>query len=213
MAHTEFRVQCIPDKIFWTRLAEGPAPKGTFPEVMTLGNRMSFSYAPFNTLDGYTDWNSPDRALHYVVPPTPSPIHAIGYLIAPQPSSMKFRRVFVAFFYGQGMAVLAETHPMTMLHKPLGLRLTSGIRCPEESFNVSHVVIKGDDAPIRIVMVAENPTFEMSILEGPAPVVPASAITPAPEQAQSQLLGVLNITLRIPNISTLSLNPPMRGIV
>ena len=117
MAHREFRVQCIPDKIFWTRLAESPAPKGPFPEVMTLGNQMSFSYAPFNTLDGYTDWNNPERALHYVVPPTPSPIHAIGYLITPLLSSMKSRRVFVAFFYGQGMAVLAEKAIRRLRHK------------------------------------------------------------------------------------------------
>jgi|GEM_PF-3452535 len=213
MADTEFRVQCIPDTTFWTRLANSPAPSGPFPEVMTLGSQMSFSYAPFNTLDGYTDWNDPQRALHYVVPPTPAPIHAIGYLIAPQVSSTKPRRVFVAFFYGVGQAVLAETHPMTMLHKPLGLRLASGIVCPANTFTVSNVVIKGDDAPIRIAMVAQNPVFAMSMYEGPAPVVPASTTPLAQGKTELQLLSVLNITLRIPNLATLSLNIPMPGIV
>lgn len=213
MADTEFRVQCIPDKKFWTRLAENPAPQGPFPEVMSLGNVMRFSYAPFNTLDGYTDWNNPERALHYVVPSTPSPIHTIGYLIAPQVVSTKSRRVFVAFFYGDGLAVLAETHPMTMLHKPFGLRLASGIRCHEDTFNVSHVVMKGDDAPIRIVMVGQNPMFAMSIYEGPPPVAPISATATALGQADIQLLNVLNIALRIPRLATLSLNMPMPGVV
>lgn len=213
MADTEFRVQCIPDKTFWTRLADSPAPQGPFPEVMTLGNQMSFSYAPFNTLGGYTDWHDPQRALHYVVPPTPAPIHTIGYLIAPQLVSTKPRRVFVAFFYGDGKAVLAETHPMSMLHKPLGLRLASGIVCPANTFSVSNVVIKGDDAPIRIAMVAQNPVCAMSIYEGPAPVVPVSATPPTPGQAEVQLLSVLNITLRIPGLAALSLNMHMPGIV
>ena len=213
MTNTDFRVQYIPDKIFWAQLANGPVPKGLYPVVMTLGNRMSFSYAPFNTLEGYADWNDPERALHYLVPPTPSPIHTIGYLIAPQLESGKSRRVFVAFFYGDGKAVLAETHPLTLLHKPLGLRLASGVQCPDYTFDVSHVVIKGDDAPIRIAMVAQNPMFAISILEGPLPEVPASATPPGPVQADLQLLGVLNITLRIPNMATLSLNTPMPGIV
>ena len=213
MADTQFRVQYIPDDTFWKRLANGPAPQGLYPEAMALGNRMSFSYAPFNTLDGYTDWHDPLRALHYVVPPTPAPIHTIGYLIAPQLASTKPRRVFVAYFYGDGKAVLAETHPMTMLHKPLGLRLASGIVCPANTFSVSNVVIKGDDAPIRIAMVAQNPVYAMSIYEGPPPVVPTSAIPPAPGQAELQLLNVLNITLRIPGLATLSLNTPMPGIV
>lgn len=213
MADTEFRVQCIPDKTFWTRLANSPAPKGPFPEVMTLGNQMSFSYAPFNTLDGYTDWLDPLRALHYVVPPTPAPIHTIGYLIAPQLESKKPRRVFVAFFYRHCKAVLAETQPMTMVHKPFGLRLDSGIVCPANTFSVSNVVIKGDDAPIRIAMVAKNPDCAMSICEGPPPVVPAGTTPPTPGQVELQLLNVLNITLRIPGLAALSLNMPMPGVV
>lgn len=213
MANTVFRVQCIPDSQFWTRLADSPAPKGSFPEVMTLGNKMSFSYAPFNALEGYADWNDPQRALHYLVPPTPAPINAIGYLITPPSSAKKLRRVFVAFFYGVGQAVLAETHPMTLLHKPLGLRLASGIVYPANTFSVSNVVIKGDDAPIRIDMVAQNPVYAMSIYEGSPPAVAASAIPPALGQAELQLLNVLNITLRIPGLAALSLNMPMPEIV
>lgn len=213
MADTVFRVQCIPDIQFWKRLADSPAPKGSFPEVMTLGNKMSFSYAPFNALEGYADWNDPQRALHYLVPPTPAPISAIGYLIAPPSLTKKLRRVFVAFFYGTGQAVLAETHPMTLLHKPLGLRLASGIVFPGDTFTVSNVVIKGDDAPIRIAMVAQNPLYAMSIYGGPPPAVAASAIPPAPGQAELQLLNMLDITLRIPGLAGLSLNMPMPGIV
>lgn len=213
MSDKVFRVQCLPDTKFWTRLADSPAPKGSFPEVMTLGNKMSFSYAPFNALEGYADWNDPQRALHYLVPPTPAPISAIGYLITPPSSTKKLRRVFVAFFYGVGQAVLAETHPMTLLHKPLGLRLASGIVCPANTFSVSNVVIKGDDAPIRIDMVAQNPVYAMSISEGPPPAVAASAIPPAPGEAELQLLNVLNITLRIPGLAALSLNMPMPGFV
>lgn len=213
MADTQFKVQCIPDKTFWTRLASSPAPQGPFPEVMNLGNLMRFSYAPFNTLDGYTDWNNAEKALHYVVPPTNSPITAIWYLIAPQLVPTKPRRVFVAFFYGVGQAVLAETHPMTMLHKPLGLRLASGIRCSEDSFTVSPIVLKGDDAPIRIAMVGQNPMFAMSIYEGQPPEVPVGTTVTAPGQADTQLLNVLNITLSIPGLASLGLNMPMPGIV
>ena len=188
-------------------------PKGQYPSVLPLGNRMTFSYAPFDTLYGFTDWGNPERALHYLVPPTPSPIHAIGYLISPQLSHMKLRRVFVAFFYGHGEAVLAETHPMAMLHKPLGLRLESGIRFPEGTFNVSHVVIKGDDAPIRIDIVGENAAFQMSIHEGPAPAAPASAVPPTPGEPQLQLLNMLNITLQMPTMPTFSVNTSLPGIV
>ena len=213
MADIQFKVQCIPDKTFWTRLADSPAPQGPFPEVMSLGNVVRFSYAPFNTLDGYTDWNNPERALHYVVPPTPSPIQMIGYLIAPQLVPMKPRRVFVAFYYGDGLAALAETHPMTMLHKPFGLRLASGIRYSQESFNVSPVVIKGDDAPIRIAMAGQNPLFAMSIYEGSPPEVPVNTTQTTPGQADTQLLNVLNIRLSIPGLASLGLNMPMPGIV
>ena len=213
MANTEFRVQCIPDIKFWTRLADSPAPNGNFPEVMTLGNKMSFSYAPFNVLDGYGDWNNPQRALHYLVPPTPAPIRTIGYLIAPPASPAKSRRVFVAFFYGTGQAVLAETHPMTLLHKPLGLRLASGIVFPDDTFDVSSIVIKGDDAPIRISMTAENPALSLSIHEGPVPVAQINASRGAQGQPDTQLLSVLNIAVRVPHLASLSLNLPMVAIV
>lgn len=213
MTNTQFRVQCIPDKLFWAQLANSPVPQGQYPVALKLGNRMAFSYAPFNTLFGYTDWNNPERALHYLVPPTPFPIHAMGYLISPHLSHMKLRRVFVAFFYGHGEAVLAETHPMAMLHKPFGLRLESGIRFPEGTFNVSNVVIKGDDAPIRIDIVGENAAFQMSIHEGSPPAAPASAAPPTPGEPQLQLLNMLNITLQMPTMATLSVNTSLPGIV
>jgi len=213
MADTVFRVQCIPDTKFWTRLADSTAPKGSFPEVMTLSNKISFSYAPFNALDGYADWNNPQRALHYLVPPTPAPIRAIGYLIAPPASPTKLRRVFVAFFYGTRQAVLAETHPMTLLHKPLGLRLASGIVFPGDTFTVSNIVLKGDDAPIRISMTAENPALSMLIHEGPASVAPSTAGNGAQGHPETQLLSLLNIAVRIPHLASLSLNLPMLAIV
>ena len=55
--------------------------------------------------------------------------------------------------------MLAETHPMTLLHKPLGLRLASGIVFPDDTFDVSSIVIKGDDAPIRIAMTSQSPAL------------------------------------------------------
>lgn len=213
MADTEFRVQCIPDIKFWTRLSDSPAPKGSFPEVMTLGNKMSFLYAPFNALDGYADWNNPERALHYLVPSTPAPIITIGYLISPPGSRTKTRRVFVAFFYGLGQAVLAETHPMTLLHKPLGLRLDSGIVFPDDTFTVSNTVIKGDDAPIRIAMTAKNPAVSISIHEGPAPVALSPAANGAQGQQETQLLSILNISVRIPHLASLRVNLPAMAIL
>ena len=213
MSDKAFRVQCIPDSKFWERLANSPSPNGSFPEVMTLGKQISFSYAPFNALDGYADWGDPQRALHYVVPPTPAPIRSIGYLVAPPSASTKQRRVFVAFFYGPGQAVLAETHPMTLLHKPLGLRLASGIVFGDDTFTVSNVVIKGDDAPIRIAMAGKNPALTLSITEGPPPTTPGNTMSGGLTQAEAPLLNVLNINVGVPHLAALNVNLPMAAVI
>ena len=213
MTDKAFRVQCIPDNPFWDRLANCPAPNDSFPEVMRLGNKMSFSYAPFNALDGYADWDDPQRALHYLVPPTPAPISAIGYLVTPPASSTKHRRVFVALFYGPGLAVLAETHPMTMLHKPLGLRLASGIVFGDDTFTVSSTVIKGDNAPISIAMAGKNPALTLSITEGPPPPPPNSATPGHQAQTGAPLLNVLNINVGIPYLAALNVNLPMATVI
>ena len=180
---------------------------------MTLGPQMSFSYAPFNALDGYADWGDPLRALHYVVPPTPAPITAIGYLVAPPSSNAGQRHVFVAFFYGLGQAVLAETHPMTLLHKPLGLRLTSGIVFGDHTFAVSKIVIKGDDAPIRIAMAGKNPAFTLSITEGPPPAASSGPTSSTQPQAEATLLNLLNINVGIPHLAALNVNLPMAAVI
>ena len=146
MTHFTYQVQYMPDATFWKTLTELPQPKVNYPVVLELGSRFKFVYAPYNALKLYAEFDKPDCALHYIVPPTPAVITTIGYLFAPQIAAT--RRVYAAFFYGPGLGALAEVSPMTLLQSPAGLRTLGG--ATYSNIPVSNVVIKGDDAPIHI---------------------------------------------------------------
>ena len=112
----------------------------------------------------------------------------MGYLFAPLTGV--HRKVYVAFFYGVGQALLAQTHPMTLVHKPVGLRFTGGGVLTD--FTVSHIVIKGDAAPIHMVIDSpKNPHLGLTLSESPT--------------ANGQ--SMLNISLRIPGMASSSINP------
>jgi hypothetical protein len=189
MAALTYQVQYIPDPIFWSKLAKLPLPKGEYPEMLTLGNQTKFAYAPGNALKGYTDWATPGHALHYLIlNDLPAPVTSVGYLFAPMTGV--HRKVYVAFFYGVGQALLAQTHPMTLVHKPLGLRFAGGGVLTD--FTVSNIVIKGDAAPIHMVIDSpKNPELGVSLSEIPT--------------ASGQ--SVLNVSLRIPGMASASINP------
>jgi hypothetical protein len=189
MAALSYQVQYIPDPVFWSKLSKLPLPKGDYPEMLTLGNQMKFAYAPGNVLKGYTDWTTPGHALHYLIPQDlPAPVTSVGYLFAPLTGV--HRKVYVAFFYGVGHALLAQTHPMTLVHKPLGLRFTGGGVLTD--FTVSNIVIKGDAAPIHMVIDSpKNPELGLTLSESPT--------------ASGQ--SVLSVSLRIPGMASASINP------
>ena len=189
MAPLTYQVQHIPDTAFWSKLATLPLPNGEYPEMLTLGNHMRFAYAPGNALKGYTDWANPAHALHYLIlKDLPAPVTSVGYMFAPMAGVQ--RKVYVAFFYGVGQALLAQTHPMTLVHRPLGMRFMGGGVLTD--FNVSPVVIKGDGAPIHMVINSpNNPELGVTLSESPN------------DSGQS----VLNISLRIPGMARVSINP------
>ena len=188
MAALTYQVQYMPDPVFWAKLAKLPLPNSDYPEVLTLGNTR-FAYAPGDVLKGYADWTSPGHALHYLIPQDlPAPITSVGYLFAPMTGV--HRKVYVAFFYGVGHALLAQTHPMTLVHKPLGLRFTGGGVLTD--FTVSNIVIKGDAAPIHMVIDSpKNTELGLTLSESPT--------------AAGQ--SVLNVSLRIPGMASLMVNP------
>lgn len=188
MAALSYQVQYLPDPVFWAKLAKLPLPNGDYPEVLTLGNTR-FAYAPGNVLKGYTDWTSPSHALHYLIPQDlPAPVARVGYLFAPMTGV--HRKVYVAFFYGVGLALLAQTHPMTLVHKPLGLRFAGGGVLTD--FTVSNIVIKGDATPIHMVIDSlKNSELGLTLSESPT--------------ANGQ--SVLNVSLRIPGMAIASINP------
>ena len=101
---------------------------------------------------------------------------------------------------------------MTLLHKPLGLRLTSGIVFGDHTFTVSRIVIKGDDAPIRIAMAGKNPAFTLSITEGPPPTASSGPTSSTQGQAEA-LLNLLNINVAIPHLAALNVNLPMAAVI
>ena len=191
MTHFTYQVQYIPDATFWKTLTVLPQPKVDYPVVLDLGTRIKFVYAPYNALQLYDQFSKPDCALHYLVPPTPAPITSIGYLFAPQVGVS--RRVYAAFFYGPGLAALAEVSPMTLLQRPNGLRTLGG--ATYTNIPVSSVVIKGDDAPIHISIDGLKDTrygFTMS------------------EQPTAHGTSELQILLRIPGAVSALLNPPTK---
>ncbi len=96
-------------------------------------------------MDGYFDFAEKSRALHFLAPPTPAPITSIGFIFAPMVGVI--RKVYVAFFYGPAIAMLAETSPITLLFPPVGLRTDSGAVYPH--VQIFNVALKGDQAPIH----------------------------------------------------------------
>mgnify|MGYP006877055672 FL=1 len=109
MSALSYHVQHMPDPAFWQALADHPKPHGQYPCPLTLGSRIAFVFAPFNTQEGYADFGNPKRGMHLVVPSTPAPITSMGYLFGP-PTGMS-RRMFVAFFYRSNEACLLYTSP------------------------------------------------------------------------------------------------------
>lgn len=188
MSALNYHVLHMPDPVFWQQLADHPMPHRHYPSVLALGQRTAFVYSPYNTLDGYADFQNPKRAMHLVVPPTPAPITSLGYLFGP-PTGMA-RRMYVAFFYRSNEAVLAECSPIVMLHKPLGLRLESGAVYTD--FAVSSAVIKGDEAPINLLYASpSNQHLSLAIRE------------------EADLTGNANlcIQLKVPMLASMTLNP------
>lgn len=188
MAALSYQVQYMPDPVFWAKLSKLPLPKGDYPEILALGN-IRFAYAPGNVLKGYTDCATPSHALRYLIPQDlPAPVTSVGYLFAPMTGV--HRKVYVAFFYGVGHALLAQTHPMTLVHKPLGLRFAGGGVLTD--FTVSNIVIKGDAAPIHMVIDSpKNTELGLTLSEG---------LTAAGQ-------SMLHVSLRIPGMASLSINP------
>ena len=192
MSALSYHVQHMPDPAFWQALADHPEPHGQYPRPLTLGSRIAFVFAPFNTQEGYADFGNPKRGMHLVVPSTPAPITSMGYLFGP-PTGMS-RRMFVAFFYRSNEAVLAECSPIVMLHKPLGLRLQSGAVYTD--FSVASAVLKGDDAPINLLYASpSNPDLSLVIRE----------------EADFAGKSNLNIQLRVPMLASMTVNPPAQA--
>lgn len=192
MSVLSYHVQHMPDSAFWQALADHPKPYGQYPCPLTLGSRIAFVFAPFNTLEGYADFGNPKKCMHLVVPSTPAPIMSMGYLFGP-PTGMS-RRMFVAFFYRPNEAVLAECSPIVMLHKPLGLRLPSGAVYTD--FSVASAVLKGDDAPINLLYASpSNPDLSLVIRE----------------EADFAGKSNLNIQLRVPMLASMTVNPPAQA--
>lgn len=188
MTHFTYQVQYMPDPTFWKTLNELPQPKVDYPVVIELGTRIKFVYAPYNALQLYADYSKPDHALHYIVPPTPAAITSIGYLFAPQIGVS--RRVYAAFFYGPGLAALAEVSPMTLLQSPKGLRTLGG--ATYTNIPVSPVVLKGDDAPIQIgIDGLKDAQYGLTMSEQPT----------------AQGTSELQIVFRMPGAISARLNP------
>lgn len=192
MTQLVYKIHYFPDQYFWDQLAKLPLPKGEYPAMLMMGN-IVFSYAPWNVVEGYADFSDPARALHLVAPTTNAPITRIGYFFGPQRGV--HRKVYVAFFYGPNMAVLAECPPAILLHTPLGLRLPPPSTATYTAFTVSNVVTKGDDAPIQMtIQDPSNPKHVLTIVEvsqvGVGPMEPT----------------VLQFRLQMPSMAMVSIN-------
>lgn len=154
MSNISYLLDYQPDAAFFAKLATLPNPKDNYPSILTLNNLTRFSYAPGNVMDGYFDFADKSRALHFLAPPTPAPITSIAYIFAPMVGVI--RKVYVAFFYGPAMAMLAETSPITLLFPPVGLRTDSGATYPQVP--VIKYAIKGDQAPIHYCITSPSGT-------------------------------------------------------
>lgn len=160
-----YKVKKIEDKTFWdvlNALPNLPPGQKEFPVVLTLGST-TFLYAPVKTMESYKEVDKPDRGLHFDVPYAPTAYTSVGYLFGKQVGNTP-RRVFAVFTYGEGLAMLAEVGVFPLLHRPRGLRMPGGEI--NRAYQFSDVVIKGDDAPIHMVMQSpNNPNVGMSVKE------------------------------------------------
>lgn len=184
-----YTLKRIEDPAFWQALNEFPKKGQDYPAVLTLASVASFIVAPMSILQCYNDFKDPSKAMCFTVPATPSPIVRVVYLIAPQVGML--RKVFAAFFYAEGQAILAECSVFPLLHKPLALRIPSGAAfAVNRSFEVSNVVLKGDEAPVHMVLNSPNNpelgvTFSEKLVDDTAR---------------------LDIVLRAPGLATMGLN-------
>ncbi len=160
-----YTIKRIEDPAFWAALTEFPTKGKDYPQVLTLSEYASFALAPASVMQCYTDFKDPAKALHFKVPATPEPIDNVVYLAGPQVGTA--RRFYVAFFYGQGQAILAECSYIPLLHRPLGLLIDNGGSVAvNRSFKLQPVIIKGDEAPIHMVLRSpNNPQVGMSLVE------------------------------------------------
>jgi len=154
MTNISYLVEHRMDEPFFSKLAKLPNPKHNYPSILTLNDNMRFSYAPGNAMDGYFDFADKSRALHFLAPPTPAPITSVGFIFAPMVGVI--RKVYVAFFYGPAIAMLAETSPITPLFPPVGLRTDSGAVYPH--VQIFNVALKGDQAPIHYCITSPSGT-------------------------------------------------------
>jgi hypothetical protein len=199
MSALTYYVQHMPDDAFWQKLSQLPLQSAHYPEVLTLAGNIALAYSPYNAVEGYADFQDPKRALHLVVPPTPSPINSIGFLFG-LPQGMS-RRVYVAFFYGVNQGVLAECGPMVLLHKPVGLRLKSNAisGAVYTDFTVADKVLKGDDAPIcQLYASAGNPNLSLTLQEKPD---------------ADGIRSFLDIQLRVPMVASMAVNSRQQPVL
>lgn len=184
-----YTIKYIEDPDFWAALNAFPLKGENYPHVLNLAGIASFAVAPAAILKCYNMWMDPDKAMHFEVPATPSVITKIMFLVAPQVGL--HQRVFAAFFYAEGQAILAECEWFPLIHKPLGLRVVSGANTVlNRSFEVSSTILKGDEVPIHQVLVSpKNPlvtgTFTEKVVD---------------DQAR------LTITLCAPGLATMGVN-------
>lgn len=185
----QYTVTKFEDPVFWDALNDFPKKGQEYPSVLTLGGYASFAIAPASILQCYNDFSDPQKALNFTVPATPQPITTVAYLAAPQVDMV--RRFFAAFFYAEGQAILAECSFLPLLHQPLGLRIANGSNVAvNRTFKVLDAVLKGDDAPIHMVLVSpSNPEVSLTMVE----------------KVQGEK-SVLDISLRAPRLAAMTVN-------
>ena len=182
-------VKQFEDPVFWNELNSHPKKGQDYPAVLTLGAYASFAFAPASVMQCYNDFDNPEKALNFTVPATPEPITSVVFLAAPQVGEV--RRIFAAFFWGKGQAILCECSYFPLLHRPMGLRIANGTNVAvNRTFEVSMTILKGDDAPIHMVLVSpNNPQLGVTLTE--------------------RLMGeqsVLHIDMQAPGLACMTLN-------
>jgi hypothetical protein len=185
----QYIVKRFEDPVFWNELNSHPKKGQDYPAVLTLGGYASFAFAPASVMQCYNAYDDADKALTFTVPATPQPITHVVFLAAPQVGQV--RRIFVAFFWGEGQAILAECSFIPLLHRPMGLRIANGTNVAvNRTFEVSMTILKGDDAPIHMVLVSPNN--------------PQLGVTLSERVNGEQ--SVLHVEMRAPNMAAMTVN-------